>query len=648
MSADRVVFYGRSNTSYYNLLDRLEELDVPDFESVGINDAIEFHEIRRCLDYNYRPREWTDEQYDACFEKSNKLNRLAMRFFNAITENNIIDTYKHIDDYSYKKCFWAPFAKCKLYERISPDVFDRLLHTCQVSLGGILAQSAVVKKYGAILLEFILESPENIKYLLRCYEQNYDAPKTDRLYLPSEITTQDILNLFNAYIESDNPDISVLERIVKMRDNNPFCLSDMVRYKAQKRYEQRLEEISKHAVLSELGIRVSFSPDQTKENSFQIVDGEHRFSFSTEWLLDTLDYPSIMNNFIYVFGFAEPRQMRCTLVSNNRLFGSLESIFRFKSSRYYPDPFAFQTMDQATTMMMHNYYSFLKRNGVRLESVLEWVFTQYLQEEFQCPEIRLALPSEGTTFAEKCDTICSAMESVFRQYSLFVDNGSVEFDLLAMMSDSKKIGDIPSQVKDKYIYEAKSDISSFKSLFFKHNYYVAMVRPPKTNNEYETFFDLIMHEKVFLTDYREDMRVFLREAEEKGLLTIDEDGLLQIGNGWKITILHDLFKSNVISRWHYPPEAQPVIQEWLNNGYLITKSSLFSKPETDYFDYILNNSTFDNGLKLRNKYAHGNQHGIIDERVHEQNYYILLKLFVVLAIKVNDDFVLAEQQKEAH
>ena len=91
-----------------------------------------------------------------------------------------------------------------------------------------------------------------------------------------------------------------------------------------------------------------------------------------------------------------------------------------------------------------------------------------------------------------------------------------------------------------------------------------------------------------------------------------------------------------------------MIQEWLNNGYLITKCSLFSKPETDYFDYILNNSTFDNGLKLRNKYAHGNQHGIIDERVHEQNYYILLKLFVVLAIKVNDDFVLAEQQKEAH
>lgn len=36
-------------------------------------------------------------------------------------------------------------------------------------------------------------------------------------------------------------------------------------------------------------------------------------------------------------------------------------------------------------------------------------------------------------------------------------------------------------------------------------------------------------------------------------------------------------------------------------------STLFSKPEQDYFNYFLNKSDFTNGLDLRNSYLHGTQ-----------------------------------------
>ena len=78
---------------------------------------------------------------------------------------------------------------------------------------------------------------------------------------------------------------------------------------------------------------------------------------------------------------------------------------------------------------------------------------------------------------------------------------------------------------------------------------------------------------------------------------------------------------------------------------MIEGDSLFSIPECKYFNYILNDSQFVNGLEIRNKYIHGVQSGLNDDN-HKNNYYILLKILTIIAIKLNDDFCLYEQLKE--
>lgn len=69
-----------------------------------------------------------------------------------------------------------------------------------------------------------------------------------------------------------------------------------------------------------------------------------------------------------------------------------------------------------------------------------------------------------------------------------------------------------------------------------------------------------------------------------------------------------------------------------------------TEQEADYFNFILNNAEFVNGLRLRNKYSHGNEQAITDEGKHRDNYYYFLRVFTILAIKINDDFNLREQQ----
>ena len=69
---------------------------------------------------------------------------------------------------------------------------------------------------------------------------------------------------------------------------------------------------------------------------------------------------------------------------------------------------------------------------------------------------------------------------------------------------------------------------------------------------------------------------------------------------------------------------------------VVTSGTLFSKPEQDYLDYMLNMHTYSNGSDLRNKYCHGNNP--IDEKVSESNYYQILKIMCLIIIKINDEF----------
>ena len=259
--------------------------------------------------------------------------------------------------------------------------------------------------------------------------------------------------------------------------------------------------------------------------------------------------------------------------------------------------------------------------------------------------MRASFPSEGTTYCEKCITLCSLLDSVLKQFSLYVDNGDIDFELLSMIQGSKKFGDIPSLVENKYIYGNGNTFNNLKNTMFSDQCMLSFV--PRIHNEGKTYsrlFDLLYNEKIYLSDYREHNIPTIRWLEENDLISIDDSGLIHLGNIYRIAIIKDLFDIGVISKWHFDPNAFPVIQEWIDAGMLIEKSSLLTQQEVNYFDYILNNAEYDNGLQLRNKYAHGNQLAITDENEHKKNYYYFLRIFTILAIKINDDFSLREQQ----
>ena len=643
----RTVFLDKNDMKYGSGFDRIEQLSVPEYSAIDVNDAIEFFEIKRYFDDGIRKKGWTDDQYIEYKEKSKKLFGLTMQFFNKLSDTNIIYIYEQIEEgYFYNKSFWILFNSCKLYKTISTDTFDRLLHTERVSLFDMLIHKEISKQYGIVIRDFIMESLNHISLLMCAYEQDY-IPGKEKLHLPTELNKQDIEKYFQAYIDSDFPNLNYLKSIVQMRDKSPFCVSDSIRLKAKRRYEEKSQEFFEKGNSYKYGLEIIFSSNQEKLKLVK-KDGRNQvYSYSTEWLQETLDLPSVLNNFIYAFEFVDVPQMRCLLVAKESQSRVFERAMQSKSERIYPTNTAFKLSDRLTLGQTALYYDFLKKNSIRLEEVLEWLFTKHLQEAFKCSEMRIVFPSEGASFSEKCTSICAAFESAIKQFSLFVEHGQIDFELLALSSVSKRIGDIPSLVENKYIYGVGKEFEIIKFILFSDQCLFSHVKRIYDEGRlYDCFFDLLINEDIFLSDYHDYEQKTFHWLAGLDVLVVNKEGLIKLGNPWKVTIVRDLFKHDVISYQHYPSESFPVFQEWIDKGFLETKSSLFSRPEADYYNFILNDSAFDNGLKLRNKYIHGNQSGIIDEKIHEQNYIIFLKLFIILAIKIKDDFSLKEQQEQ--
>ena len=112
-----------------------------------------------------------------------------------------------------------------------------------------------------------------------------------------------------------------------------------------------------------------------------------------------------------------------------------------------------------------------------------------------------------------------------------------------------------------------------------------------------------------------------------------------------VIILNDLYNNEVISYWKYPLKYREKMDELIEKNLFVMGSSLFSKQEQEYFNFYLNQRSFNNTFDLRNKYLHGNKLRNDDENTHYNNYMLFLKLIILIIIKINDELCLKEQIK---
>ncbi|WP_249300356.1 hypothetical protein [Feifania hominis] len=426
--------------------------------------------------------------------------------------------------------------------------------------------------------------------------------------------------------------------IFESNSTNGLFLPDRLKLKAKRKYEEHIKTLFKDSLGTGCGIQVSFSGNQEEEKIFKIGEnGILSFSYSSKWIKENLDYPTLLNNFIYLFGYTD-MQYRSLHVCRESQMSIIEKNIGIKGKKEYPAGIAFRLYQSLAEMQIVGYCIELEKFNIYLEDIIKWFFCNYLKDEFNVKGFNFNKSSRTATYLEKCRNIAAEIDSILKQFKFWCEDGKIDDELLRISTEHMFIKDIPSMIDKKYIYPCGKDYQTITFLLFSDQSIISYI--PALPENYNTFNDLLIEHEVYYDMFQEYQIPSINYLIENKLIKLDERRRI-ISYREKFKILKELHEHNVVC-WNYIKQYRDVIVELEKSGTIQFSSSLFSKPEQDYYNYLFNKSEFDNGLDIRNRYSHGTQR--VNENQNKQDYYIFLRIMILIVIKINEEFCLKHSE----
>ncbi|MBS4218325.1 hypothetical protein KHA96_08375 [Bacillus sp. FJAT-49711] len=645
MKINRVKFYSPEDLATGHLLKKAEVI-IDSYESKVIEDinvALELFNCTLYLDNKVYFQDWTEKYKIHLNEKCKRIKKDLSCYFAEFNVKNIEKNVKDIH-WNYIEDFLMLFCRYKLYNRIGEEVFNRLLEKNILSIQQVCHYQYLVDYYETVVKEALLNNPINAELFFEKFVVDKGNAISKKLYFPKSLTKVEVNNLIDSYIDTEENNLNYLRLIVSNHNTKELSVSDELKWKAKKRSEEQEKMYFKGNSGMAFGYEIVFQKDLSEPVIAKLEGMESSITFDKTWLEDNLDYATIMQNFIWIFGFIDG-DGRITFVSHPSEISAFEGVLGLKSKNDYPKGAAFQAKGILAKLMTVAYYMFLKEQDINLEKVIEWFFTIYLNQEFKVENYYAVLPSEGTSYREKCRDILPEMEYILSQFKSYVEYSFINHELLEVSSSGLLYEQIPSLIKKKYVYSKEVLNGAFYYLFSDQSGLGYLGKPEKDSRN---FFELMIKNNITYSEFHKHQQLRLDHLCELGYIKIDTQGLISWINERRIKVLYELYYNEVISYYRRHPQIRDELDLMDHEGLIYFSSSLFSKPEQDYFNYYLNNSRFQNGPKLRNRYAHGTlgSRPNIDEATHQDNYLVILKLFILIVLKVNEDFCLYDMIKQ--
>ena len=601
-----------------------------------INSVSELYNIKKYFDAGASLDCWNDEQYIGFLEKCKDIPRIIGKFFSTISDENF-DIIHDMIVPTYLEDFWELMCVYKVYKRITPDTIENLLTRNEQVVWRILIHKELSTEFGQIIAEHLRHNKYTPSRLITRYLAQHENGSR-QIFFPAEFTQEMRDRILADYVEREDANINDLQLLEQAQSSKEFPLSDKLRLKARKKKELLQEDLLSRGVVMTYGAEVTFKsiPDGSFESSFN--DGMISCTYSREWIEENRDYPTLMNNFIYLFGYTDSC-FRSTFVSLKKYIGILDSLLSVNGNKYYSTGSYFSSIQMLSLLQMAAYNRELERIGIRLEDTFRWFFEEYLKNEFNANGFTYTPPSAGTTITEKCKLLCIAIDVALKQYRLYCEDGVVDRELLEMSSGHIVFSELRSILKNKYAYSASDSMKN--EAFFLFSDQSMMNYTEKTQEKYETLPELLLCERVKKDDFMGFQQINLDWLIGRNDISVSEDGYLTV-NKRRVFLLKDLYEHEVICPLHYSKGLAEQADLLVSVGDLRYESTLFSKPEQDYLNYILNKAEFSNGLDLRNRYSHDTY--AMDEKTQYQDYIELQKIMVLIIIKINEELCLKYQQ----
>jgi hypothetical protein len=385
-----------------------------------------------------------------------------------------------------------------------------------------------------------------------------EAKDRREIHLPASLTADDAHKLMESYVDSEGANQNFVKLIADSRVNAAAGIDAKLKLKAKRKHDSWTDEFFKENKGGmTYGCEVRISEEQ--EEALQITqDGMiTKCSYSKKWLGQNSTPAKVVSNFINLFGFVG-ESMILSMPAYRAQLGVFERFMSVQGKEAYPAGVAFQFREQSALLQTMMYEKFLRSSENDLENVLAWFFENYLKDRFGAEGFKYTPSSKSSTYLEKSRHVFTEMESIIKQFTLYVENGEIDKDLLAITSDQVRYHDIPSLIGDKYAYATDhDDILAIQFFMFSDQSGLTYINDSlKATN----LFELLATKEVKYDDFHEHQKPKIDRLIDLGILEKVAESV-RFRSEDQITVLKNLFEVEALSYYHYPSSMQSEIND---------------------------------------------------------------------------------------
>jgi hypothetical protein len=631
---NRVKFYSKNDMACGHQLKEAEKVlnSYNEGNNYSINDFIEFYEINKYFENDLFLLNWSEnEKINYKLKALIFLEATKQFWVNNIEDENILSLFEEVD-YGFYDSFWALTNKFNVYKKIDKQTFEEITRSNRFSIRPLLKQQNIVNFFSQKIRNFFIDNPLSAEILLSFFEEAQGREK-EYLYFPNALNNLDKENLILDYINYTEANINYIKLI---ENSKTVKLSNKTKLLAKKKAKQLNDEAFKNNNVLSQGVGISISKDQ-KEPSNISFDKDNRrliYTYSEDYLNATKSFIGIYKNFNLLFNFIN-FQGCIDLVYKESEVDTFEKIL-MRSKNEYHISFSFYRQSLTSNFQMRLYAKYLESHNIYIEDSLNYIVNEYLNQIFPINGLRIKFPTKETSYEEKIRSLAPELEFLIKQYQSYVDNNSIDFELLEFSSEPLHYSKLKSKIEQKYVYGKGNDFLRLEYDFFSDQ--SSLFYTEKFKSKHKNLYGLLTKENVLYSDFKAYQTSEIDYLISKKILSVNSNGCVEIYNNNLVRIISILHYQGVLNYWYYPENIRNEILLMKADNLIVFDNSFFTDEERRYFNYYLNKKEFTNGLDLRNKYLHGSNSKSVDE--HERDYYILLKLLILATHKINEDLKL--------
>lgn len=596
-----------------------------------LNHVIELANIVKITKSIECPANLSLEKFNEYKARTDEISRFINAYFKTLNLDNLELLFQNVENI-YSLTMLELLEKFGLIEKISEVCVRNLLDKKIVSLFDILRCKRWVKRFNLVIADCMKDSKEAAEIIIKYYLTEKFSKK-ENITFPCALGEEQKMDILGYYVERFSaPNPTYLELIENAPVLGDFHIDDKLRLKAKKAREQFWTKHFSEKPSMSFGCSAGFRDMDEEKNEY--YDEKERCQccfYSKKWVREHKDFPTLLNNFIYLFDFFDS-ELRCQFVlRRNRQIDDLLPLI--DGIKYYPINSSFSTNRMICCAIMSAYMNELANYGICIEDLFEYFFNEYLKENFSISGFCFNKPST-TSLLERNKLLCSELDSILKQMKCYLEEGLVDRELIAISSKPVNVGEIKSFQKQKYIYQNGKDLQDEMRFLFSYDLMFGM---DFEWNGYESPVQLIASNKITLEHFSKSARDWVAWLVDRGDFIFKADGVFGL-NVVRCRLLRNLYENGVLCFAYRTEEEKKILSELLDDGEIDVENTLFSRQERDYFNFMLNKKEFSNGFELRNKFIHGSFYGSNEEL--RKAYIEILKIFTMIVVKINEEFCL--------